>query len=176
MSYCKLCNALPNNTNNPHKFYHDHEYGFPVHDDNQLFERLILEINQAGLSWDTILKKRPYFAEAYAHFEIARVAAFDDIDIQRLLNDPRIIRNRLKINAAIYNAQQIIKLQQEFGNFKQWLDAHHPNHINDWLKLFKRHFKFIGHTILTEFLMSCGYLEGAHDMNCPVFKTIQAIK
>lgn len=176
MSYCELCNALPDNTDNPHKFYHDHEYGFPICDDNQLFERLILEINQAGLSWDTILKKRPHLIKAYANFDLARVANFNNDDIQRLLNDPNIIRNRLKIDATIYNAQQIIKLQKEFGSFKQWLDVHHSDYINDWLKLFKHHFKFVGKTILTEFLISCAYLEGAHNTNCPIFKTIQAIK
>ncbi len=168
MSYCQFCNALPDTTDNPNKAYHDHEYGFPVSDDNTLFERLILEINQAGLSWTIILNKRAAFQAAYAQFDVAKVAAFDEHDVARLLQDAGIVRNRLKINAAIYNAQQILRLQQQHGSLKNWLDTHHPRSKADWVKLFKKQFKFVGGEIVGEFLMSLGYLAGAHDADCPI--------
>lgn len=155
--------------------YHDHHYGFPITDDNALFERLVLEINQAGLSWVLILKKQAHFRRAYAHFDIAQVAAFDDDDKVRLLADSGIIRNRLKIDAAIYNARQILAIQAEFGSFKAWLDAHHPQSLAQWVKLFKRHFKFVGGEIVNEFLTSCGYLEGAHQPHCPIYAKISAL-
>lgn len=169
MSYCDFCNALPENSDNPNKHYHDHEYGFPVADDNALFERLILEINQAGLSWTIILNKRAAFQAAYAQFDVAKVAAFDENDVARLLADAGIVRNRLKIQAAIFNAQRILLLQNEFGSFKNWLDAHHPRDKAAWIKLFKHNFKFVGGEIVGEFLMSLGYLSGAHQENCPVY-------
>ena len=90
-----------------HGPYHDKEYGFPVLEDSVLFERLILEINQAGLSWLTILKKRKTINEAYNKFNIDEVASYEEVDMKRLLSDPGVIRNRLKISAAIYNAKQI---------------------------------------------------------------------
>src|ERR1044072_3054307 len=95
-----------------HKNYHDKQYGFPIHDDNELFCRLILEINQAGLSWDTILKKEKNFRKAYHNFEIAKVAKYKEKDRARLLNDAGIIRNRLKVDAAIHNANVILQLQK----------------------------------------------------------------
>lgn len=169
MSYCDFCNALPENTPNPNKHYHDTEYGFPIDDDNALFERLILEINQAGLSWTIILNKRAAFQAAYAQFDVAKVAAFDENDVARLLADAGIVRNRLKIQAAIFNAQRILLLQNEFGSFKNWLDEHHPQEKVEWVKLFKKNFKFVGGEIVGEFLMSLGYLSGAHQENCPVY-------
>lgn len=174
MTYCDFCNALPENTANPNKAYHDTEYGFMQNDDNILFERLILEINQAGLNWTLILNKRAAFQAAYAQFDLAKVAQFDENDTARLLNDAGIVRNRLKIQAAIYNARQIMHLQNEYGSFKNWLDAHHPRAKSDWVKLFKKQFKFVGGEIVGEFLMSLGYLEGAHDTNCPINAQIQA--
>lgn len=168
MNYCDFCNGLPENTTNPNKAYHDTEYGVMQNDDHVLFERLILEINQAGLSWTIILKKRAAFQAAYAQFDVVKVAAFDEHDVARLLNDAGIVRNRLKIQAAIYNAQQILVLQNECGSFKNWLDAHHPREKNDWVKLFKKRFKFVGGEIVGEFLMSLGYLDGAHQPNCPM--------
>lgn len=171
-AYCQFCNALPSGTNNPNKAYHDTEYGFAQHDDNALFERLVLEINQAGLSWTTILNKRRAFYAAYAQFDVAHVAAFNNDDVARLLNDAGIIRNRLKVQAAIFNAQQITRLQQEFGSFKAWLDAHHPRSKDEWVKLFKRHFKFMGGEIVGEFLISLGYLDGAHSPDCPIYHRI----
>jgi DNA-3-methyladenine glycosylase I len=100
-----------------HKQYHDTQYGFPLHSDDELFGRLILEINQAGLSWTTILKKQENFRKAYSAFSIKKVAGYKEKDRERLLNDAGIIRNRLKVDAAIYNAQQILILQKEFGSF-----------------------------------------------------------
>lgn len=165
-SYCEFVRDLP--ADNVHRQYHDHQYGFPLNDDNELFGRLILEINQAGLSWELILKKADNFRAAYANFDINTVAGFTDEDRERLLRDAGIIRNKLKVNAAIHNAQQIQKLQAEFGSFKAWLDHHHPMPKADWVKLFKKTFKFTGGEITGEFLMSTGYLPGAHDMGCPV--------
>jgi DNA-3-methyladenine glycosylase I len=153
-----------------HKNYHDKEYGFEILDDNELFERLILEINQAGLSWNLILRKRAGFKDAYDNFVIAKVAAYTDEDRARLLADDRIIRNRLKINAAIENAKKILELQQEHGSFKAWLDKNHPKTKEEWVKLFKKTFKFTGGEIVNEFLMSAGYLPGAHVEGCSLNK------
>ena len=151
-----------------HKAYHDKHYGFPIHDDSELFCRLILEINQAGLSWSTILKKADNFYRAYDGFVIEKVAAYDDVNRQRLMNDAGIVRNRLKINAAIVNANRIIEIQQQHGSFKQWLDKHRHYTKVEWTKLFKKTFVFTGGEIVSEFLMSTGYLEGAHDLDCPI--------
>ena len=169
-SYCKFVAKLDDD--NLHKIYHDTKYGFAVNDDNELFGRLILEINQAGLSWITILKKENNFRKAYADFNVKVVAKFNEKDIQRLLNDPGIIRNKLKVNAAIYNANAILTIQENFGSFKQWLDFNHPMSKAEWVKLFKKTFKFTGGEITNEFLMSIGYLDGAHSPSCPIFKKI----
>lgn len=155
-----------------HKNYHDNHYGFPLHDDDELFGRLIMEINQAGLSWETILKKEAAFRNAYHNFNIQRIAAYTEKDRERLLNDAGIIRNRLKVNAAIENAKTILVLQKEFGSFEKWLEYHHPKTKEEWVKLFKRTFKFTGGEIVNEFLMSIGYLPGAHAADCPVHKKL----
>jgi DNA-3-methyladenine glycosylase I len=155
-----------------HKNYHDNFYGFPIHNDNELFGRLILEINQAGLSWETILKKEAAFREAYDCFDIAKIANYTEEDINRLLGNPKIIRNKLKINAAIANAKAILRLQKEHGSFEKWLETNHPKTKEEWVKLFKNTFKFTGGEIVGEFLMSIGYLPGAHDADCPVYKKI----
>lgn len=170
MSYCKFVEPLE--ASNPHKIYHDNEYGFPINDDNELFARLILEMNQAGLSWITILNKKTNFYKAYNNFTIEKVANYQDSDRQRLLSDQGIIRNKLKINAAIYNAQQILQIQKEFGSFKNWLDDNHPSSREEWVQLFRKTFKFTGGEITNEFLLSTGYLEGAHDHNCKIHKKI----
>ena len=159
-----------------HGPYHDFEYGFPLHDDNALFERLILEINQAGLSWLTILKKRDAFRKAYRGFEIDRVARFGDRDRERLLADAGIIRNRLKVDAAIDNARRIQAIQREHGSFKAWLDAQHPLPKDEWVRLFKKTFRFTGGEIVGEFLMSTGYLPGAHHEKCPVYRKVLKAK
>ncbi len=170
-SYCDVAPGHPY-----HGPYHDEEYGFPLHDDNQLFERLVLEINQAGLSWLTILKKREGFRQAYNGFDVAVIAAYSEEDRQRLLSDPRIIRNRLKVEAAIHNARRIVEIQGEHGSFSAWLKAHHPLRKEEWVRLFKKNFRFVGGEIVGEFLMSTGYLPGAHRPDCPVFTTIAALE
>ena len=169
-TYCQYVLAHPEDEYN--KRYHDTEYGFPIEDDNLLFERLILEINQAGLSWITILKKAENFRRAYHGFDVETVARYRESDRARLLSDSGIIRNKLKINAAIENARRILELRKEYGSFKGWLDAHHPRMKDEWVKLFKVNFKFVGGEIVNEFLMSTGYLPGAHDPDCPIFGSI----
>lgn len=172
-SYCDF--VAPLAPDNLHRIYHDTAYGFPLDDDNELFGRLLLEINQAGLSWELMLKKQENFRAAYAGFDIASVAAFTEEDRARLLADAGIIRNKLKVNAAIHNAGVILEFQKEFGSFKAWLDHHHPLSKAEWVKLFKRHFKFTGGEIVGEFLMSTGYLPGAHAEGCPVYRKILEI-
>jgi DNA-3-methyladenine glycosylase I len=142
--------------------------------DSELFGRLLLEINQAGLSWLTILKKREGFREAYDGFSVERVAAYGVSDRERLLADPRIIRNRLKVDAAIHNAGRVLKLRETHGSFAAWLDEHHPRSKADWVKLFKKTFRFTGGEITGEFLMSTGYLPGAHVPACPVYASVLA--
>lgn len=164
------CLAAPNNP--LHGPYHDGEYGFPSRDEAVLFERLILEINQAGLSWATILRKREAFRAAFADFDVDRVAAFGPADVERLMADAGIIRNRLKIAAAIDNARRIQELRLEHGSFAVWLDGHHPLTREEWVKLFKKTFRFTGGEIVNEFLMSLGYLDGAHEPSCPVYARI----
>src|SRR5438874_8424850 len=155
-----------------HGPYHELEYGFPATDEAVLFERLVLEINQAGLSWLTILKKRAAFRAAFADFEVDRVAAFGPADTERLLADPGIIRNRLKIEAAAKNARRIQALRKSYGSLAGWLDAHHPRSPQEWTRLFRQTFRFTGGQIVNEFLMSVGYLPGAHEPHCPVFARI----
>ena len=169
-SYCEAVARM--DEGNVHRRYHDTQYGFPLRDDNELFGRLILEINQAGLSWTTILNKQENFRQAYAGFDVRQVAHFGDDDRQRLLSDAGIIRNRLKVEAAISNAQKILELQEEYGSFQAWLDHHHPLDKDAWVKLFKKTFKFTGGEITNEFLMSTGYLPGAHEEGCPVYQEI----
>ncbi|MEP7384326.1 MAG: DNA-3-methyladenine glycosylase I [Gemmatimonadota bacterium] len=166
-TYCEVARG--------HEFhgpYHDREYGFPVRDDDLLFERLMLEINQAGLSWLTILRKREGFRRAYDGFEIARVARYGAREEARLLADPAIIRNRLKVTAAIENARRIQALQRSYGAFSVWLDAHHPLDRAEWQRLFKSTFLFTGGEIVHEFLLSTGYLPGAHVESCPVYPVV----
>ncbi len=162
-SYCEVARGHP--VHGPH---HDEEHGFPLATDAELFERLLLEINQAGLSWLTILKKREGLRAAYADFDPERVAAFDEADRARLLSDAGIIRNRLKVNAAIENARTILKMRESHGSFAGWLDAHHPLPLEEWVRLFRKTFRFTGGEIVREFLTGTGYLEGAHHPDCPV--------
>lgn len=164
MSYCEFVRKQP--ADNVHRVYHDYHYGTPIDDDDELFGRLILEINQAGLSWDIILKKEPHFRTAFDDFSIERIAAYDEQKIQALLGNAGIVRNKLKIHAVIYNAQKVYEIQQEFGSFKHWLDSREINSLQEWTKLFKKTFKFVGGEIVNEFLMSTGYLPGAHLETC----------
>jgi len=173
-TYCEYCITHPEDTFN--KPYHDTQYGFPLGDDNLLFERLILEINQAGLSWITVLKKADNFRKAYRGFDVEKVAKFGEKDRVRLLADAGIIRNRLKVNAAIENAKRIRALQKEFGSFKGWLDTQHPLSKDEWTKLFKKTLVFTGGEIVNEFLLSTGYLPGAHDKKCPVYKKVASLR
>jgi DNA-3-methyladenine glycosylase I len=158
-----------------HGPYHDEEYGFPATDEAVLFERLALEINQAGLSWLTVLRKRAAFRAAFADFAVDRVAGFGDAEIARLMSDAGIVRNRLKIEAVIANARRIQELRRSHGSFHGWLDAHHPQAPDDWTRLFRQNFRFTGGLIVGEFLMSLGYLPGAHEPDCPVYQRILAL-
>ena len=173
-TYCDYCNSHPEDTFN--KNYHDMQYGFPLKDDDLLFERLVLEINQAGLSWITILKKADNFHKAYDDFKIEKIARYSEKDRARLLEDAGIIRNRLKVNAAIVNAQTILELRKEYGSFKGWLDANHPLTKDDWSKIFKKTFVFTGSEIVNEFLISTGYLPGAHQKDCSIYQKVVAQK
>ncbi|MDX1709958.1 MAG: DNA-3-methyladenine glycosylase I [Rhodovibrionaceae bacterium] len=171
-SYCEIAPGHP-----LHGPYHDREYGFPTADETVLFERLVLEINQAGLSWELMLKKRPAFQDAYDGFQVDRVASYGDAERQRLLSNPAIIRNRLKVDAAISNARLIQGLRGEYGSFAGWIETHHPLDRAGWVKLFRREgFRFVGGEIVGEFLMSIGILEGAHDPVCPVFTEIERLR
>lgn len=173
-NYCAYVKSLP--ADNVHRHYHDHEYGFPLAEDNALFARLVLEINQAGLSWDTILKKKANFYHAYDGFDIGKVAAYTEKKTAALMQDAGIIRNRLKIQAAVYNAGKILELQESYGSFRQWIEHHHPLTKEAWVKVFKKTFRFTGGEIVNEFLMSTGYLPGAHSPECPVYKKIRKTK
>ncbi|MDB5271823.1 MAG: methyladenine glycosylase [Chitinophagaceae bacterium] len=176
MSYCNAIEYMPEERKALHKAYHDKLYGFPIHDDNELFCRLVLEINQAGLSWETILKKEKTFRKAYHNFNIKKVAAYTEADRERLFADAGIIRNKLKVNAAIENAKTILLLQKEYGSFEKWLEHHHPKRKDEWVKLFKKTFKFTGGEIVNEFLMSIGYLDGAHSSTCKIYKDVMKTK
>jgi len=166
-AYCRLAPG-----HRIHGLYHDTEYGFPTDEESALFERLMLEINQAGLSWATILKKRAGFRAAFPDFAVDRVAAFGPAEFERLLADPGIIRNRLKIEAATENARRLQALRQSHGSFALWLAAYHPRSPEEWTKLFRQTFRFTGGQIVGEFLISVGYLRGAHEADCPVFARI----
>jgi DNA-3-methyladenine glycosylase I len=158
-SYCEIASGHPF-----HGPYHEHEYGFPLRGDDELLERLALEINQAGLSWLTILKKKDSFHAAFHGFDVDRVAAYGEEEKARLMGDAGIIRNRLKVDAVI----------ETHGSFAGWLDAHHPREKAEWVKLFKKTFRFTGGEIVGEFLMSLGYLPGAHHPGCPVYPRVLA--
>src|SRR4029078_3923096 len=174
MSYCTY--VLNGAKDSVHKLYHDNEYGFPLKEDNALFARLVLEINRAGLSWETILKKKDNFYKAFDDFDVLKVSKYSSKKIEKLLQDAGIIRNRLKINAAIENAKKIVELQEKFGSFKNWIDKHHPLSKDEWVKLFKKNFRFTGGEIVNEFLVSSGYLAGAHTLDCPVYKKVLKLK
>ena len=169
-SYCDYVKDLAES--NLHKKYHDGEYGFPLHDDNLLFERLCLEINQAGLNWSIILGKKDNFHKAFHKFNLKKVASYKEKDIDRLLSDAGIIRNRLKITSVIENAKRILELQKEHGSFENWLNKNHPKTLEEWVKVFKKQFRFTGGEIVNEFLVSIGYLPNSHDKNCPVYNKI----
>jgi DNA-3-methyladenine glycosylase I len=171
MSYCTVAPGHP-----LHGPYHEKEYGFPMREEGPLFERLVMEINQAGLSWLTILAKRENFRAAYSGFDVDRVAKYGERERTRLLADQGIIRNRLKVDAAIENAKRLQAIRASHGSFAEWLDGHHPLAKAEWVKLFKKTFTFTGGEITGEFLISTGYLPGAHDETCPVYAKIARLK
>ena len=171
-------------TNPLYLAYHDEEWGVPVHDDRKLFEMLILEGMQAGLSWSTILNKRANFRQAFANFEVATVAAYGAAEVVALLANPGIVRNRLKVAAAIRNAQAFLAVQQEFGSFdayiwrfvdgrplrNAWRDlADLPAHtsVSDAMSkdLLRRGFKFVGSTICYAFMQATGMVND-HVVSC----------
>jgi len=174
MSYCSFCSERE--LTDLHRIYHDQFYGYPIEEDDELFGRLILEINQAGLSLNTILIKQNNFRNAFDNFSINKIAAYNDEKIQQLLVDAGIIRNRLKINSVIHNAQIIMGIQEDLGSFKKWLDINHPKSKEEWTKLFKKTFKFVGGEIVNEFLMSTGYLKGAHEDTCVIYSKVKNSK
>lgn len=166
-SYCDIAPGHPR-----HGPYHESEYGYPVRNEAALFERLCLEINQAGLSWLTILKKREAFRSAFEGFDPEIVASYGARDRRRLLSDAGIVRNRLKVDAAVENAKRILALRESHGSFTGWLDAHHPRSRQEWSRLFRETFVFTGGEIVGEFLISTGYLPGAHRRSCPVYSRV----
>ena len=170
MSYCLEVNK--GKLTCDHKHYHDNIYGFPAQNDNELFGRLVLEINQAGLSWDIILKREKSIKKAYKDYSFTEIAKFKEFDIQRILNDNGAIRMRRKIEAIIYNAKKVVSITEKHNSFKNYLDKHHPRSLSGWLTLFKKEFKFVGNEICREFLISTGYLSGAHKKSCPIFKKV----
>jgi len=169
-NYCEIAPGHPY-----HGPYHDKEYGFPVEDESVLFERLSLEIFQAGLSWLVVLKKRQGLNAAFKNFNVDKVAEFDNSDIERLKSDSSIIRNKLKIRAIIFNAKSIDSIRLSHGGFANWLSQKKPLSKEDWCKEFKQNFKFMGEEIVGEFLMSIGYLKGAHHESCPIYKRIESL-
>ncbi|MCF7729110.1 MAG: DNA-3-methyladenine glycosylase I [Chthoniobacterales bacterium] len=174
MSYCTFIKNSILPKREIHKRYHDTQHGFPLNDDNEIFGRLLLEINQAGLSWEIILKKEASLRKAYDDFDILTIASYDETEVTRLLKDRSIIRHRLKIHAAIKNAQTVLKLKEEYGSFLLWLQAHHPRSQIEWISLFKKTFFFTGGEIVNEFLISIGILEGAHNIECPIYQPVLA--
>jgi DNA-3-methyladenine glycosylase I len=178
MTYCEYINTITGEQQQLHREYHDNQYGFPLQNDDEIFERLMFEINQAGLNWLLILKKQHNFRKAFDNFNIDKVAAYNEQDILRLMNDAGIIRNRLKINAAIENARVIRNIREEHGSFRNWLDNNAMTSVSlqEWAKLFKKTFRFTGGEIVKEFLMSTGYLPGAHSPECPVYERIEKLK
>lgn len=165
--------------------YHDEEWGKPVHDDKKHFECLTLESAQAGLSWLTILRKRENYRHAYCDFDVARVAAFTETDIDRLMNNPGIVRNRRKIEASINNAHRFIEIQREFGSFDSYIWAFVDDRViwNEWTTLDdvpavtelseqvskdlkRRGFKFLGPTTVYAHLQATG-LVNDHLVTCP---------
>jgi len=164
--------------------YHDEEWGVPCHDDRKLFEMLILEGAQAGLSWITVLKKRENYSAAFDGFDPEKIALYDDKKIAELMENPGIVRNRLKVNAAVANARAYLKVRDEFGSFDKyiWQFVGGKPKVNHWEKLggipaetpksqamskdlLKRGFKFVGPTICYAFMQACGMVND-HTVDC----------
>jgi DNA-3-methyladenine glycosylase I len=184
-SHVKICRCSWLDTSKPdYVKYHDEEWGVPVHDDQKLFEYLTLESAQAGLSWYTILKRRDGYRTAFANFDVNIVAKYDQDKVEELMLNSAIIRNRLKINAAVNNAQCFIEIQKEFGSFSiyMWQFVNNKTIVNSWKgskdnlattresdawckDLKKRGFKFVGSTICYAHMQACGMVND-HDIDC----------
>ena len=164
--------------------YHDKEWGLPTHDDKKLFEFLILEGAQAGLSWSTILKRRSGYQNAFSNFDVKKVAQFSEEKILEILQDPGVIRNKLKVRSAVNNAKLFMDIQSEFGSFSKyiWGFVNHKPIVNKWNSmsevpvttpesdaiskdLKKRGFKFCGSTIMYAYMQACG-LVNDHTVDC----------
>jgi DNA-3-methyladenine glycosylase I len=173
--------------------YHDNEWGTPLHDDRKLFEFLVLDAFQAGLSWKTILHKRKNFEKAFSGFDAKKIAKYDDKKTEALMQDAGIIRNRLKILATVTNAQRFLEIQKEFGSFDKyiWQFTGHKTIVNNWKStgqvpaktaesdamskdLQKRGFKFVGSTICYAFMQAAGMVND-HMAGCPRHKAVQGI-
>lgn len=165
--YCDVAQDHP-----LHRPYHDTEYGFPTRDNRVIFERMAMEIMQAGLSWEIVLKKREALNEAFHGFDLAAVAAMGEADVARLLKNAGIIRNRLKIESIIENARRSVALCAVHGSLAGWLDSHHPLPKEGWVKLMRKTYRFMGAEIVGEWLMGLGYLAGAHHEKCPIYQRI----
>ena len=169
--------------------YHDEEWGVPVHDDTRLFEFLVLEGAQAGLSWETILRKRDNYRAAFDHFDPAKVARYNQRKIDALMNDAGIIRNNLKINSAVTNAKAFLQVKREFGSFDEYVwrfvngksrrrEPGQPivarTEISDALSkdLIKRGFKFVGSTICYSFMQAVGMVND-HDSKCFRYREVE---
>lgn len=168
--YCDIAPGHPH-----HGPYHDLEYGFPLSGDAELFERLCLEIFQAGLSWLIVLKKRDALRRAFDGFKPDIVAAYGEADVLRLMGDAGIIRNRRKIIAVIENARRLLRLIERFGSFAAWIEVQPRQPKEMWVTLFKKTFTFTGGEVVNEFLMSIGILPGAHRADCPVQIKLDAL-
>ncbi len=179
----KRC-AWAENGSELEKIYHDEEWGNPVHDDQLWFEFLTLEGAQAGLSWSTILHKREGYRLAFDHFDVEKIARYDEVKIQQLLQNPQIVRNRLKVNATVSNAKAFIKIQQAYGSFDSyiWQFVDGKPIINHWQKqadvpastalsdsiskdLKKKDFKFVGSTICYALMQATGMVND-HTLDC----------
>jgi DNA-3-methyladenine glycosylase I len=173
--------------------YHDKEWGVPVHNDRLHFEMIILDGAQAGLSWITILKRREGYRKAFDNFDVNKVAKYSDNKIERLLQDPGIIRNRLKVKSAVQNAKAFIKIQKEFGSFDKyiWQFVNHNTIQNKWKKmgelpaktkesdemskdLKKRGFSFVGSTICYAYMQAAGMVND-HTSDCFRYKEVSKL-
>ncbi len=191
-SYCEAARSNP-----LLNYHHDQIHGFPCQNDHSLFEYYCLEVAQAGLSWQTIMKKHQGMRRAFDNFDIHIVANYSETDIARLMQEEDVIKYRLKIDAIIGNARAMIDIQKEYKSFSQWLEMQHGTLIKSiqeniqeniqanvqipiidfakayWIKLLKKHFRFVGKEIVGEFLTGIAYLPNAHDADCPIGKKIK---
>ena len=170
-SYCSIAGG-----HEWHGPYHDREYGFPLTGDAELFERLVLEINQAGLSWLTILKKRDAFRRAFDGF----VPTWWPATARPSASGSSVTRascaTASRWTPRVENARRVVALRAQYGDLAGWLAAHHPRSKEEWVRLFRQTFRFVGGEIVGEFLMSIGYLPGAHEPDCPVYRRIAPLR